>query len=87
VFDNHSDDVANINITFDSGVTKTFRLQPNEHIEATNIINKGTWTAVDPIKSFSVSAKAVQTIMNKPAKTVEVRSYTIEADGSVARTQ
>ena len=63
---------------FDSGATEEYKVANESSVEVRRTIDKGTWTAVDPIKRVELTgADGENCAFDLVAQGVEIRTYVI----------
>ena len=85
-FLNLSPQAVQVAVTYQSGSTSNATIMSGyeQLIESTQ--NMGTSSSVDTVTSASISYNGMTTTFNNPPLRVEARSYTINPDGSIVRT-
>jgi|JI6StandDraft_1071083.scaffolds.fasta_scaffold46201_1 hypothetical protein len=86
-FENNGVNNVTVTATFETAGTLTLPIAPNGTTTIEKEVNHGSWTAVDQVQSFSVNVNGNVSNFTDAPEGVEIRTYNISADGTIARTQ
>jgi hypothetical protein len=83
--ENASGESATAKAQFESGNSQNYNIPDASEVKVERDVDKGGWTAVDPITNFTVKAAGKEVGLEEPPKGVEIRKYRILPGGELQR--